>query len=376
MDKNVISLDRAHLKKSALTEVEGLLKKLERLESSIETFYETDLKLFEEWYERTFQRRLKAIRELQEKYQRFSQIYNWIVAIAEERNLSIPEAYKVYQEEEKRYKNGSPDERRLIEEERARRDELDLLSGLEFDDEREESLPLRTEEEEESFLKISQLSDAELREILKDELGGTLLLTEVGELVRAPKDYEVFLRIWDLAPDKLQKEFRKFFAKHNSELSLDTILETMRSELADWRELEAEEDAEEELVPDQKELEAREKLAALKARDLNSLSLVELRESQALLEEEIRHVEEFIEELKESPAWGFSHKRNYKALKEEIELDLDWEYWELLGQCGAVSSQLDMLESEAKTMETPRKKRRTRSTRSRASKVRQTEAEA
>ena len=130
MTKSLVVIDDRSLRKAAFTKAEKLLKKLERLEGNLKTFHDTDQRLFQDWYELTFREDRKNIESLHDQYRELCRIHNWIIAIARQRDLSMPEAYAVFRDEDELYKTGSPEDKRRIAEERKRRDEF-ILSEVE-----------------------------------------------------------------------------------------------------------------------------------------------------------------------------------------------------------------------------------------------------
>lgn len=466
MTKSLVVIDDRSLRKAAFTKAEKLLKKLERLEGNLKTFHDTDQRLFQDWYELTFREDRKNIESLHDQYRELCRIHNWIIAIARQRDLSMPEAYAVFRDEDEFYKTGSPEDKRRIEEERKRRDEF-ILSEVEkenefdefddfdhddyFDDDDGPSIPPRTDEEEELFHSISQLTDKKLRKILKDRDAGMELLIQVSGLMRSIKDYALFFRVWDLAPKKLQTEFSRFFSETNG-VSLKSVMEEMRAALEALKEFEIdEEDWEDEnrdeepefeesfawsterpnasgrLSPeeleeikliyrklvrklhpdlqktsdkaewlktmwlrvqdayqtlDRKALETLQRLVDLRLRNLNSLSLSEILESQFWLEEELYRLESEIKGLKRSPAWGFSRKRSYEALKKKLARELAREHDQIASQIEDLRAQHEWLAFYAEKMEemkAPRRRRatkhRARPARSKSSRARQIELE-
>lgn len=399
MSRRLIVIDDRYIKRKAFSEAEKVLKKLERLEKDIATFYETDQRLFQNWYELTFREEHRKIEDLQAQYQQSCRVRDWILAIARQKSLSLPEAYAVYREEEEAYRTGSHEDRLRIEKEREERDKY-ILSEL--DDQEEYSPPSRTPEEDARFREISEASDTQLRKVLKNRKEGLDLLIEISGLMRSERDYEVFLRVWALTPQKLQNEFKDIFEELNG-TSLDDVLAFMEMDLVTLEALEDENDSGFEgevlrdgdeqgrvksenseeaekiklvyrrlvrkLHPDRQEtdvgelwlkalwqrmqdayrmgdltwLEGLEIFFKIKARDIDGLSLSEIQLGQKWLEAEIlwRNLE--VSELKCDPAWGFSRKKSLKALQKRLARDFEAEYAELSAQVKELSDEIECL---------------------------------
>ena len=95
---------------------------------------------------------------------------------------------------------------------------------------------------------------------------------------------------------------------------------------------------------DRAELEKIYKLVLIRGRDLNDLSLGEIRESSRWLGDELKRMENEVKGLKRLPAWGFSRKKDLKSLERKVAKDLAREHDERFDRVSELAHQQQALE--------------------------------
>lgn len=245
MNKNIILIDQAPLIQQAIDDLEAWHEKIERLEIEIQRFQDKDLKLYNEWHQLTSQTYQKEIDEIFETYRKVAEFHNWIIHTAETHNITLPEAYHLMAQEEERFLNGTEDERNRILQMRERRqraidgqmdDDSDVDSDFNdetiFDGPSEEEKRQQAEEQvkesrayhERELHYYDQLSDKQIRKIMKDASDGLMLLVQCVTICLETYRFDLILKVWNATPPKIKKTFNRGFEKEFG-MSLDSLLE-------------------------------------------------------------------------------------------------------------------------------------------------------
>jgi hypothetical protein len=119
--KSLLVIDNTPIRKKSIKLAQGWLKKIEDTEKSAKKFQEVDLKLYEDWYNLTFNPLIESIDEVRREFLRVAEFHNLIVMISKEKNIPMPAAYLFLKDEEEQYKNGDNETRSKIDEVRLKR---------------------------------------------------------------------------------------------------------------------------------------------------------------------------------------------------------------------------------------------------------------
>lgn len=251
----------------------------------------------------------------------------------------------------------------------------------ELDDEfSEDSEDSNDEELKEKIEQFQGLSDEDIHHIYESEFDGVEFLVEFFEVTMETKDPSYFLRAWDLSPKSLQNLFKRY-SKEMGVKDFEHLLKFMRANLKENGTTseekkdgddqtfvfspEKQEKKEEQtetlkliyrqlvrrLHPDlwqhqglkeeqrktqilfqslwgrvQKayqsnnfmEMKKLKILVALKQKDLNTLSIDEIKSGVHIFKEELMTLEEQVRFFKKHPWWNFSKKRETKSLEKKI----------------------------------------------------------
>jgi hypothetical protein len=252
-------------------------------------------------------------------------------------------------------------------------------------------------QEQAELNKIRELSDKKIHKICKQQEGAFEFLWLVLTLARTPEDQALIVRVWDLVPNKHQVSFAKEFSKRSG-LSLTKMIEEIRAYLEAQKTMDEEafvdsrsqnhqaskkSGSETELVKliyrklvrhlhpdlqseatgpqhwqskiwhrvqtayqkqDRRSLEKLYRLVLIRARHLNDLSVSEILESQSWLKEELESLNQEAQGLKSLPAWGFSKRKDYSALKRKLAKPLQAELEEITDKIDELKEQHAYLE--------------------------------
>jgi hypothetical protein len=247
-NQSLLIIDDGQIRKQAFALAGKIVKKLDRLEADFEAFNEKDQKLFNDWFELTFREQRKEIENLHDEHRRLCQVHNWMIAIANQRSISLGEALLLLRLEEESYVRGSEADRQKITDERKRRDdfiraEVERQFAQEAEDDfaddtddlftSSHSRPERSDEEIEELRIISEMTDKKIHKLCRSQDAAmTLLMTTLG-LARSIEDYRLFLRVWDLTPSKFQNQFAREFSRETG-ISFRSMLEEIREGVASF----------------------------------------------------------------------------------------------------------------------------------------------
>lgn len=241
--QSLVLVDDMEIRKKAFSRIDRLLKKLQRMEANLESFFSRDKRLFTEWFELTFRASRQQLDLLRGEYRELVEFHNWMHALAEMEDLPLTEAALRIREEIRMYVSGSDDDRRNIDNMRALRDDFvraqlhenqktkDRRRAAREEDEmsraRSQTLDPSDIEELEHF---SSLSDAEIEEWCSDSEVAQLFLGKILRVASFTGDYHLFFRVWDLLHPKVQQQFARDFQRKTGE-SLDMVLASMREKV-------------------------------------------------------------------------------------------------------------------------------------------------
>lgn len=265
--RSLLIIDDAKLRRDAFETTERIIKKIDRLERQIAAFHDSDQRLFTNWFDLTFRAERQKVEDRRHECIELARFHNWIIATAKHLDISMPQAFRLMDEERTAYLHGDEATRKKIEADRRERDHFiqsemekefrerrseewggewddggdghdddggdggddDMPSVGGFGD--EDMASHRSPMEEKVFAKLRGMSDAEVRRICRDYEGVVELLSIVSELNGGPEVFEIFLRIWDQTPEKHQKMFAREFSRQMGG-SLQHTIEGMRAIVA------------------------------------------------------------------------------------------------------------------------------------------------
>lgn len=231
-------IDQAPLIEQAIAELEDWHNKIERLEVQIQLFHDKDLKLYNEWHQLTSQIYQKEIDSIFEVYRTLTEFHNWIVYTADEKNISLPEAYHLMTEENERYQKGNVEERAHIQSLRERRQKFidghmdeedrdeatfDELSGEDHRQSAEEQMHESRAYHETELKYFEELTDKQIKKIMKDASDGLMLLVQCVTICLETYRFDLILKIWNATSSHIKKTFNKGF-KNEFGMNLDDLL--------------------------------------------------------------------------------------------------------------------------------------------------------
>lgn len=235
--KSLLVIDNAPIRQKAIYRAEKWIKKIEALEKSAEKYHELDFKLYNDWYNLTLNPLIEKVSEVEADYLKAAQIYNILVFIATEEDMTLPEAFLFLQEEEENYLKGDQAARDLIDRIRAKR-AYDLENAIEkeYDGNEQphdytnikeqveaelEKIKARRERNKDKIAYYENLSDAEIFQIMSQDHLSYSFVMDAAKVLLESSRADILRRLWDCAPRKLKKQidqdlqarFKKSFAE-------------------------------------------------------------------------------------------------------------------------------------------------------------------
>lgn len=376
--RKLMVVDDTAIRKSAFSRLDRLVKKLQKMENGVAAFYERDLRLFEEWYELTFRDRRHRIEAKRDRYLALARFHNLMLALAEMEDLSLPEALKRLREEERLLRDGTPDQKRHIEnlhrlreeyvrteyERRERKREERQSRQSELDDARSGPRAPDVADIEEMEV-ISSMEDSEIEEWVADSDIAFMVLSDSLRVANFTGNFALFVRIWDLVHPKIQSRFARDFQRQAG-ASITAAIEKLRAKLNGEEAPPTREETPEaietfkliyrqivrKLHPDmnlvdektgdrewrakmwlrvqaaykdenERELSKLFHLVLLRSRELNSLRVSDLHLTHEWLEDEISTTADQIKGLRRKPAWGFSRRKDFAPIMRKLSQELN-----------------------------------------------------
>jgi hypothetical protein len=400
--RTLLIIDDRRLRGEAFAHAEKFIGKIDRLEAAMQSFRDHDQKLFNNWYELTFRSEQMKIEKFREEFRTLVRFHNWVVATARLQEISMPEAYWSMDKERRRYARGDAETRRLIDETRRAREQ-----AIRDDMQREAREEQAAEQKARVGLDdVREMSEIKLNKLCSDFETAFDLLEQTLERSRTPREFEVFLRVWNATPPRIQREFARGFKEEHG-VSLKQIIEKIQTALK-VDQLAREEEAgagesdspqgefkldraaapseasaprpEERLKlmyrklvrrlhPDlhgemkswqkkiwdraQKAYSDRDhgaidrlyRLTMLRLKELSDLTMSEIHESYSWLKNEFSDLEREAKNLKRMPAWGFAKRKTYEPLTKKILRDFDREIDIIKDEIEGVQMEHELLES-------------------------------
>lgn len=377
---NLILLDDQQIRKRAFSALEKLLKKLQRMETNVESFHGRDERLFHEWFELTFREDNSRVASLRGQYRELADFHNQMHAFSQMEDVALPEAAYLLREEARLYATGTPSQRAMIEEARRLREEFvrsqtsrnERRKSRNYEEpEKEDRYAPPDEEDLEEVELINELEDDELEEWCASSQTAFLLLGKTLRVASFTKDFDLFFRLWDATHPKIQRDFAREFERAHG-YSLIESIEQMRAEAGKFAESDS--PKEKTSTPEGERLEAlklvyrqlvrklhpdanaasaddssteniwrkqmwervqeayqREDLKGLnklfhlvllRTQNLDQLRLSEIHISHRWVSDEIERLNELMKKLRRKPAWNFSKRKDFDPIKRKIERDL------------------------------------------------------
>ena len=398
----LLIIDDRRLRGEAFAHAEKFIGKIDRLEAALRFFRDHDQKLFNDWYELTFRSEKIKVEKFREEFRALVRFHNWVVATARLQEISMPEAYCLMDKERRRYARGDAETRRLIDETRRARER-----AIRDDMEREAREDQAAEQKARFGLDdIREMSEIKLNKLCSDPDTAFDLLEQTLKRSRTPKEFEVFLRVWNAVPPRIQRKFARGFKEEHG-VSLKQIIEKVQAALkADQEALEEERAGESgspqgefklddspagasaasaprleerlklmyrklvrrlhpdlhgEMQPWQKKIWDRAqkaysdrdhgaidrlyRLTMLRLKELSDLTMSEIHESYSWLKNEFSELEREAKNLKSLPAWGFAKRKTYEPLTKKILKDFDREIDIIKDEIEGVQMDHELLES-------------------------------
>lgn len=246
---NLILIDDQQIRKRAFSALEKLLKKLQRMETNVESFHGRDERLFHEWFELTFREDNQKVANLRGQYRELADFHNQMHAFSQMEDVALPEAAYLLREEARLYESGTPAQKALIEEARRMREEFvrsqtsrnERRQKRDAEPEKEDRYAPPDEEDLEEVELIGELDDEELEEWCASSQTAFLLLGKTLRVASFTKDFDLFFRLWDATHPKIQRDFAKEFERAHGYSLLEAI-EQMRTETRSRRDVDIEDE--------------------------------------------------------------------------------------------------------------------------------------
>jgi hypothetical protein len=238
---DLLIVDDQLIRQKYFSAADHVLHEMDQIEESILTYHSKDQRLFDQWHQVTFRRDQIEIEEAQKEFHELAQFHNWVVATAKIMDVEMHEAYALMKDEQRRWHNGSVEERKKIEADRQARDEfiqsevqgryndnpsyqseeapeneigahlahvLAHLEELMFP----QDFEIGNKPPKERVEKIQSLSDEDLSYWLRDSETAFLLFDISLSWSELKRDFTFFLRIWDLLSANQQKIFSQVYS--------------------------------------------------------------------------------------------------------------------------------------------------------------------
>ena len=208
-------------------------------------FHEHDQKLFNDWYELTFRPEKKKTEKLREELRALVRFHNWVVATARLQDITMPEAYRLMDQERERYENGDAETRRQIDEKRRKRERA-MHEDMERDAEKERS---SARKEAAEINEIRDMSEIKLNKLCSDPETAFELLEKTLSLSRTAEGFGLFLKVWKATSPRIQRDFARAF-KHENGVSLEKLIEKVQAALQEDEEPASQDDSDGETETD------------------------------------------------------------------------------------------------------------------------------
>ena len=118
---SILVIDDAVIRREHFRESAKVLKKMDRLERTIDHFLNAEQKLFSDWLALTFRRERNLLNEKQEQYRALLDFHNSMIAMSMMLKIDLWQAYRLLKNEEERYAGADDAERLRIDAERSLR---------------------------------------------------------------------------------------------------------------------------------------------------------------------------------------------------------------------------------------------------------------
>jgi len=424
--RSLLVIDDWGLRLKLFSEVESIIKKIDKVERDRDNFSNQDQRLFTDWYDLAFRQEKKEMEDRHQEHLVLARFHNDIIALAEMQEISPHEAYLYLQEEEKHYQEGSEEQRTKIDRFRQERREFaQEAMAEEFGPHFDEENDLEDEDFDSIFKLEPDLSDLDkfetkryhhfksssLEQLKKEFSGGDglVLALEALGIASLVDDPALFLKIWDALPAKIRRavskdfeantgtpmeehiqgirglfneeepesEFIQFPKSHSHKLSdneereLKTIFRKLvrlihpdsqdpklSPKLKSWYDKIWQRVQEASKSKDLHQLKRLEIMALIRLKELNSLTMGEIKASAEWLEEELAETRASLKGLEKHPAWKFSTKRSYESLIKKIRADFQRSIEPLLEEIEELKSIHNFYKQMAKEKKSgPAKKR-------------------
>ncbi len=290
--------------------------------------------------------------------------------------------------------------------------------------------------------KLEGASDEKIKKLIRNRDECLELLTSLLGLTRFPEHLSTFLRVWDLAPRKRQIEFiRQLNLSHDNAPPFEMVVETMREAVEEQRQEANQKISQEDSQEGVQQTSEDEKIGALqrmkslfrrlvqrlhpdyqgntdfskteywkkrlwlqiqeahreqdhlsmeklylvhqlRTQQPEDMSVSEIQNGTALLDQDLDSLQREVRALKHSPAWGFSRKRSFTSLEKRLRRDYDKQRQSLQHEIEDLQAEHDQMEAiyllEKKfqgLFEHPRKKNSSKSRKAKSRKAKSRKSE-
>lgn len=131
--RDALVVDERLIRRKYLAEANDIINKIEIPEIKIQLFHLSDQQRFDAWHTLTFRDDLHLIERAQSEFRKLVEFHNWVVAAARTLDTELSEAFILIQQEQRRYQDGTHEERQKVELDRRMRNAfIDADSGARY----------------------------------------------------------------------------------------------------------------------------------------------------------------------------------------------------------------------------------------------------
>ncbi|MEK2688360.1 hypothetical protein [Bdellovibrio sp. GT3] len=367
--------DDQKIRKDLFSASSELIRKIRRLEKDHADFLLCDQTMYQDWHALTFREELQELEMLEKRHRILTTFEVHLNHVAATSKVSRHQAYNMLKEEEGQYQAGDDVWKFVIDNLRKSRFHAATLdSGLSSESRKPlESAAVDFAEvffKDDSLLSglkrrarsvyhyLNDIDDGKMVQHMEVPLAGYRLFRESLQIAMKCGDWRLLGRVWKTANPAYQQRYLRNMPLHLKKFMQRIIAENEREEALEDQQTQGSgelRDTYQKLMrilhPDKQTGEtferqqwasvkwqrvqdvfAEQNLESLKRIELvcraelgqlNDLTVDEIHQSTALLEEEFEDLKKSFSACRQHPAWKFSSRRGYENLKEQALADLE-----------------------------------------------------
>ncbi|WP_413584520.1 hypothetical protein [Bdellovibrio sp. HCB274] len=364
-----LRVDDEKIRKELFSDSAQLLAKIRKLEKDHSDFQLWDQTLFQDWRNLNFRDEIHELELLQKRHRILTTFEVHLNYVATTSSVTLQQAYNMLKEEESQYQSGDDIWRFVIDNLRKGRFQTAVQSPSQNPAEDE---PVDFAEiffKDDSVLSglkrrarsvyhyLNDIDDGKMVQHLEVPMAGYRLFKESLQIAMKCGDWRLLGRVWKTAspayqqrylrnlPLHLKKFLKKIIDENEHEEALqqeqsrqkDVLLQTY-NKLSRWLHPDRQRDQSIEQQQwasikwqrvqaaydrrDEAALRRIDLLCRAETGQLNDLTVDEIQQSSLILKEEFEALQESLVTCRKHPAWRFSSRRSYTALKNQVHQDL------------------------------------------------------